>query len=82
LIEHTSKIFRESVWISYGVGIYDITKIIESHVSPEVTILLAAGMSLDPFFDDKDMQRIHNKSRIYNMLEKCRIGNILIKQDE
>jgi hypothetical protein len=51
--------------------------LIDKHGTPEVTILLAAGMALDPFWDDKEMKRLHDKEYIYDMLENCRIGNII-----
>ncbi|KAG5684954.1 hypothetical protein PVAND_014161 [Polypedilum vanderplanki] len=67
---------ENSVWISYGVGVYDITNLINKHGTPETTILLAAGMNLNIFWDDEDMKKIHDKPYIYDMLEKCRVGNI------
>ncbi|KAG5684955.1 hypothetical protein PVAND_014161 [Polypedilum vanderplanki] len=71
---HVNK--ENSVWISYGVGVYDITNLINKHGTPETTILLAAGMNLNIFWDDEDMKKIHDKPYIYDMLEKCRVGNI------
>jgi hypothetical protein len=65
------------VWISYGVGVYDITNLIDKHGTPLETIMLAAGLALDPFWDDEEMKKLHDKPYIYDMLEKCRIGNII-----
>lgn len=55
---------------------YDITNLVDKHGTPEVTIMLAAGMSLDPFWKDEDMKKLHDKEWVLQMLEKCRIGNL------
>ena len=69
--------FREKgIWVSWGVGVYDITNLIDKHGSPDTSILLCAGMALDPFWEDEDMAKIHGKPYIPGMMEKCRIGNI------
>ncbi|XP_070502097.1 sulfite oxidase, mitochondrial-like isoform X2 [Chironomus tepperi] len=67
---------EKGIWVSWGVGVYDITNLIDKHGTPETTILLAAGMALDPFWDDEEMAKIHGKPYIPGMMEKCRIGNI------
>lgn len=68
--------------MSYGVGVYDITDLIDKHGTPEVTIMLAAGMALDQFWEDEDMAKIHNKPYIPGMMEKCRIGNIRVTSED
>lgn len=76
------KFFREAgIWVSYGVGIYDITNLIEKHGNPTETILLAAGMALDPFWEEQDMKKLHDKPHISDMLEKCRIGNLKVSEN-
>ena len=79
----TKIISREKgIWVSYGVGVYDITSLIDKHGTPEVKILLAAGMALDPFWEDEEMAKIHSKPYIPGMMEKCRIGNLKKTQVE
>jgi cytochrome b involved in lipid metabolism len=62
--------------VSYGVGVYDITEMIKNHKNPEKTIMLAAGLALDHFWEEDEFKKIHDKPEIYEMLEKCRIGNL------
>lgn len=67
--------------MSYGVGIYDITKLYPKHGNPNESILLAAGTALDPFWEDEDMAKIHDKPYIYDMLERCRVGNLKVSEN-
>lgn len=67
--------------MSFGVGVYDITNLVDKHGNPNESILLSAGCALDPFWEDKDMKKIHDKPYIYNMLEKCRIGNLKVSEN-
>ncbi|KAL7029792.1 hypothetical protein ACKWTF_006368 [Chironomus riparius] len=74
LAMHDNK--EKGIWVSWGVGVYDITNLIDKHGTPETTILLAAGMALDPFWEDEEMAKLHGKPYVPGMMEKCRIGNI------
>ncbi|CAG9802892.1 unnamed protein product [Chironomus riparius] len=77
IIGNSWEIDREKgIWVSWGVGVYDITNLIDKHGTPETTILLAAGMALDPFWEDEEMAKLHGKPYVPGMMEKCRIGNI------
>ncbi|XP_071448765.1 sulfite oxidase [Hetaerina americana] len=60
------------VWVTYGVGVYDITPFIDQHPGGD-KILLAAGGSVEPFWM---LYGVHKEPNILAMLEKYRIGNI------
>lgn len=66
------------IWVSYGIGVYDVTNLVDKHGNPEKSILLAAGMALDSYWDDNDMKKLHEKPHIFEMLENCRIGNLIV----
>lgn len=72
---------ENGIWVSYGVGVYDVTNLVDKHGNPENSILLAAGMALDTYWDDKEMKKLHEKPFIFEMLEKCRIGNLKISDE-
>uniref|UniRef100_A0A1L8EIL4 sulfite oxidase n=1 Tax=Haematobia irritans TaxID=7368 RepID=A0A1L8EIL4_HAEIR len=63
---------ENGVWITYGIGVYDITKFIPKHPGSD-KIMLGAGSAIDPFWA---IYQQHNTEEILTMLEKYRIGNI------
>lgn len=68
-----SSIFRENkVWITYGIGVYDITKFVPEHPGSD-KVMLAAGSAIDPFWH---IFQQHNTPEILELLETFRIGNL------
>lgn len=67
--KHTHK--EDGIWVIYKSGVYDITKFIEGHPGGEL-ILLAAGRSIEPFWN---IYQLHRNKNILEMLEELRIGN-------
>lgn len=41
---------NSSVWVTFGVGVYDITKFIPEHPGAKKNIMLGAGSAIDPFW--------------------------------
>lgn len=67
-------IFRnKSVWVTYGIGVYDITKFIPEHPGAKKNIMLGAGSAIDPFWHT---YQFHQQQNILDLLEKNRIGNL------
>ncbi|XP_054728446.1 sulfite oxidase, mitochondrial isoform X2 [Anastrepha obliqua] len=60
------------VWITYGIGVYDITEFIDKHPGGE-KIMLGAGSAIDPFWA---IYQQHNNKEILTLLELYRIGNL------
>lgn len=67
--KHKSK--ENRIWVTYKSGVYDITDFVEVHPGGEV-ILLAAGDSIDPYWD---VYQMHKCKNVLEMLEEYRIGN-------
>jgi sulfite oxidase len=62
--------------VTYGIGVYDITNFIPEHPGARDNIMLAAGSALEPFWHT---YQFHQQSKIQNMLEKYRIGNLKVE---
>ena len=60
------------IWVTYGDGVYDITEFIEGHPGGS-KILLAAGGSIEPFWD---LYTIHQTEEVREILDEMRIGTI------
>lgn len=60
------------IWVTYGIGVYDITAFIPKHPGSD-KIMLGAGSAIDPFWA---IYQQHNSKEILTLLEKYRIGNI------
>ncbi|XP_004518817.1 probable sulfite oxidase, mitochondrial [Ceratitis capitata] len=60
------------VWVTYGIGVYDITEFIAEHPGGE-NIMLGAGSAIDPFWA---IYQQHNNKEILTLLELYRIGNL------
>lgn len=56
--------------MTYGIGVYDITKFIPQHPGSD-KVMLAAGGAIDPFWHTYQQ---HNTTEILNLLETYRIG--------
>ncbi len=62
-----------SKWVCYKNGVYDITEFALSHPGGSEKILMAAGGSIEPFWN---VFAIHQNSNVYEILESLRIGNL------
>ncbi|CAL8149154.1 unnamed protein product [Orchesella dallaii] len=60
------------VWVSFRRGVYDVTEFSAVHPGGS-RILMAAGGSLEPFWE---LYPVHQKSDVFHILEKYRIGNL------
>lgn len=60
------------IWITYGIGVYDITEFVPNHPGGE-KILLGAGSAIDPFWA---IYQQHNTIEILTLIEQYRIGNL------
>lgn len=60
------------IWVTFKNGVYDITEYVSSHPGGS-KILLAAGGSVEPFWD---LYAVHKHSDILSIVESFRIGNI------
>lgn len=69
--KHDNK--QDGIWVSFKRGVYDITKFVEKHPGGSSKILMAAGSSIEPFWEIFDN---HNTHDIHLLLESMRIGNI------
>lgn len=73
---------EKGVWITYRVGVYDITKFIPQHPGSD-KIMMGAGSAIDAFWETYQQ---HKTTQILTLLETFRIGNLhpddIIKQDE
>ncbi|XP_037936806.1 sulfite oxidase, mitochondrial [Teleopsis dalmanni] len=68
--QHNS--LEKGVWVTYGIGVYDITDFIPKHPGSD-KIMLGAGSAIDPFWA---IYQQHNNREILTLLEGYRIGNI------
>jgi sulfite oxidase len=64
---------KESVWVSYEGGVYDITEFLKIHPGGQ-KILLAAGNSIEPFWN---VFTIHKTKETLELLENYKIGTLL-----
>ncbi|XP_026739148.1 probable sulfite oxidase, mitochondrial isoform X2 [Trichoplusia ni] len=69
VFKHDSK---ESFWVIYKNGVYDVTSFLPSHPGGD-QILNAGGLSIEPFWNVYGM---HKTYEIYKLLESYRIGNL------
>ncbi|CAH0727684.1 unnamed protein product, partial [Brenthis ino] len=63
---------KDSFWVTYRHGVYDVTSFLPSHPGGE-QILNAAGLSVEPFWNVYGM---HKTEEVYKLLESYRIGNL------
>ena len=67
------KTAQSGVWVMYGDGVYDITGFLELHPGGHDKLMLAAGKSLEPFWE---VYSVHEYEEIYSTVEEWRIGNV------
>ena len=65
---------RESVWMTYKEGVYDVTNFVSKHPGGVDKIMLGAGGAADPFWRLYG-QHLH-MPHVGRMLESMRIGNV------
>lgn len=63
---------EDSVWVTKGGGVYDVTDWLPSHPGGKI-MLNAAGSSVDPWWA---IISVHNKQEVHDVLEQYRIGVI------
>ncbi|XP_055373070.1 sulfite oxidase, mitochondrial [Condylostylus longicornis] len=63
---------EKSIWVTFGVGVYDITPLVPIHPGSK-NIMMGAGSSLEPFWE---IYAQHKTQQIYEWLETYRIGNL------
>ncbi|KAG8197175.1 hypothetical protein JTE90_011333 [Oedothorax gibbosus] len=63
---------EKRIWVCFKSGVYDITDFVSKHPGGD-KILMAAGASLEPFWE---LFAIHKSSQVLHILEKYRIGNL------
>lgn len=68
-----AELSEKKIWVSYGIGVYDITDFIPKHPGSD-KILLGAGSAIDPFWH---IYQQHNTADILKLLESFRIGNLV-----
>ncbi|KAH6559902.1 hypothetical protein BASA50_008991 [Batrachochytrium salamandrivorans] len=66
------------IWVSYGDGVYDVSKFVEIHPGGE-RILLAAGHAIDPFWA---VFSVHSTPETRELLESYRIGDLIPRADD
>lgn len=65
----------KTIWVCYKNGVYDITEFVRSHPGGNEKILMAAGDSIEPFWN---VFALHHDKSVYEILESMRIGNLEI----
>ncbi|XP_018804837.1 PREDICTED: probable sulfite oxidase, mitochondrial [Bactrocera latifrons] len=63
---------EKRIWVTYGIGVYDITDFIAKHPGGD-NIMLGAGSAIDPFWA---IYQQHSNREILTLLEFYRIGNL------
>nr|XP_019529350.2 probable sulfite oxidase, mitochondrial [Aedes albopictus] len=67
---------KTGIWVTYGIGVYDITTFVPKHPGSD-KVMLAAGSAIDPFWH---IFQQHNTKEVLTLLESFRIGNL--KEDD
>ncbi|XP_055598643.1 sulfite oxidase, mitochondrial isoform X2 [Uranotaenia lowii] len=67
---------QTGIWVTYGIGVYDITSFVPKHPGSD-KVMLAAGSAIDPFWH---IYQQHNTAEVLTLLESFRIGNL--KEDD
>ncbi|XP_065085218.1 sulfite oxidase, mitochondrial [Ochlerotatus camptorhynchus] len=63
---------QAGIWVTYGIGVYDITSFVPQHPGSD-KVMLAAGSAIDPFWH---IFQQHNTKEILTLLDTFRIGNL------
>ncbi|XP_035901193.1 sulfite oxidase isoform X1 [Anopheles stephensi] len=70
IVQHNAP--AAGIWVTYGVGVYDITSFVPKHPGSD-KVMLAAGGAIDPFWH---IFQQHNTHEVLSLLETYRIGNL------
>lgn len=62
-----------SVWVIYKAGVYDITEFVMKHPGGDKRIMLAAGGSVEKFWQ---LYTQHDDDAVRTILERYRVGNL------
>ena len=74
------KTSAEGIWVTYKNGVYDITEFVEQHPGGASRIMLAAGGSVDPFWN---LYRQHfGNKQVTEYLQKYQIGVLSDKEEK
>ncbi len=65
---------RDSVWVTYKDGVYDVTDFAAMHPGGAARLMLAAGGAIDPFWA---MYAQHQTAEVRQLLEGYRIGTLV-----
>ncbi|XP_059611744.1 sulfite oxidase, mitochondrial isoform X2 [Phlebotomus argentipes] len=68
--EHNNE--KTGIWVTYGIGVYDVTDFVPKHPGSD-KVMLAAGAAIDPFWH---IFQQHNTPEVLTLLESFRIGNL------
>ncbi|XP_052860479.1 sulfite oxidase, mitochondrial [Anopheles cruzii] len=74
IVKHNAPV--PGIWVTYGIGVYDITSFVPKHPGSD-KVMLAAGGAIDPFWH---IFQQHNTLEVLTLLETFRIGNL--RQDD
>ena len=69
----THNSIKNGIWTTYKDKVYDITDFIDSHPGGKDKIMLAAGSSLETYWN---YYKQHQKQEVYDILEYMKIGEI------
>lgn len=69
---------KNGVWVTKGDQVYDITFFLDSHPGGKERIMLAAGKSIDPFWN---IFSIHHSPHVLDILRDFHIGRLRGTQD-
>tara|TARA_B110000483_G_C18144279_1_gene522755 strand:+ start:55 stop:1512 length:1458 start_codon:yes stop_codon:yes gene_type:complete len=69
----THNSIKDGIWTTYKDKVYDITDFIDSHPGGKDKIMLAAGSSLETYWN---YYKQHQKQEVYDILESMKIGEI------
>ncbi|XP_046332499.2 sulfite oxidase-like [Haliotis rufescens] len=76
VLQHNSR--QNGIWVTFKNGVYDITEYVAQHPGGS-KIMMGAGKSIEPFWD---LYGVHKNPEILHILEKHRIGNIVLVEDK
>lgn len=62
----------DNLWVTFGIGVYDITRFVPEHPGSD-KLMLAAGNAIDPFWH---VYQQHNTLEVLALLETFRVGNL------
>lgn len=68
---------EKGIWVTYGIGVYDITKFVPEHPGSD-KIMMGAGSAIDPFWH---IYQQHTTKEVLQLLESYRIGNLAEEDD-